>query len=67
MEDDELLERENKRKNYLDFSKCVICYFSIQWKKTGKGIEITSLYEPFEAIATFGVICSKFLAKYRHP
>ena len=25
MEDDELLERENKRKNYLDFSKCVIC------------------------------------------
>ena len=25
MEDDELLEREKKRKEYLDFSKCVIC------------------------------------------
>ena len=25
MEDDELLEREKKRKKYLDFSKCVIC------------------------------------------
>ena len=45
-----------------------MCYLSrIQWEKTGKGIEITSLYEPFEAIATFGVICSKFLAKYKHP
>ena len=25
MEDDELFEREKKRKKYLDFSKCVIC------------------------------------------
>ena len=36
-------------------------------EKTGNGIEITSLHEPFEAIATFRAICSKFLAKYRHP
>ena len=36
-------------------------------KKTDNGIEITSLYERFEAIATFRAICSKFLAKHRHP
>ena len=66
MEDDELLEQEKKRKKYLNFSKCVICQES-NGKKTGKGIEITSLYEPFEAIATFRAICSKFLAKHSHP
>ena len=45
-----------------------MCYLSrIQWKKTGNDIEITSLYEPFEAIATFRAICSKFLGKHRHP
>ena len=44
-----------------------MCYLSrIQWKKTGSRIEITSLYEPFEAIATFRVIRSKFLTKHRH-
>ena len=44
-----------------------MCYLSrIQWKKAGNGIKITSLYEPFEAIATFGAICSKFLAKHRN-
>ena len=41
MEDDELLEREKKRKKYLDLSKCVICQES-NGKKTGNGIEITS-------------------------
>ena len=66
MEDDELLEREKKRKKYLDFSKCVIRQES-NGKKTGSGIEITSLYEPFETVATFRAICSKFLAKHRHP
>ena len=66
MEDDELLEREKKRKKYLDFSKCVICQES-NGKKTGNDIEITLLYETFEAIATFRAICSKFLAKHRHP
>ena len=66
MEDDESLQREKERKKYLDFSKCVICQES-NGKKTGNGIEITSLYEPFEAIATFRAICSKLLAKHRHP
>ena len=64
MEDDELLEREKKRK-YLDFSKCVICQES-NGKKTGNTIEITSLYEPCDVITTFRAICSKFLAKHRH-
>ena len=54
MEDDELLEREKKRTKYLDFSKCVICQKS-NGKKTGN--------EPFEAIATFRAICSKFFGK----
>ena len=66
MEDDQLLEREKKRKKYLDFRKCDICQES-NGKKTGNGIEITSLYEPFEAIATFRAICSKFLVKHRYP
>ena len=42
MEDDEFLEREEKRKKHFDFSK--LFYLSrIQLKKTGNGIEITSV------------------------
>ena len=33
MEDDELLEREQKSKKYLDFSKCVICQESNRKKQ----------------------------------
>ena len=33
MEDDELLEREKKRKKYLDFSKCLICQESNRKKQ----------------------------------
>ena len=41
MEDDELLEREKKRKEYLNFSKCVICQES-----NGKK-QVTALKLPY--------------------
>ena len=66
MEDDELLERGKKRKKYRDFSKCAICQES-SGKKQVTTLKLPQLYEPFEAIATFRAICSKFLAKHRHP
>ena len=57
---------EERKGRNIEILVNVLCQES-NGKKQVTTLKLPQLYEPFEAIATFRAICSKFLAKHRHP